>query len=493
MHSFRRNQILLGLGLALSGPVAPDSNGTDLSPRNQPAPVTPANTTENLMPASAAQATGPAAPANNDTPATRAIGGVPPAALAAIEVEVVVPPQLNIKEDGGRVWIEGVPQEHFDIHWDMHARAARSLMEYREVPLTLAQVLAYSGDAFNLCHASHFQGTAYLGAPHDPMRSLAHALGFEYSALSDGHSGAMRGKSKGKRPQHTQAALDQIAAEVKAGRPVLVGGTEDHCGTWTLAVGYDADTQQFCHVGTGGNPAETAYRWVKIRGVAPGSVDETFGVMDGRVRGMVHEGRLFGWHANAAYLFKRRIPDPPTPGERAIDTLQLAVRLHHAPSVSRRNWGGVDYHFGKHAYEAWADELEPLDFPGVLKGPYETNGVEPAYDWYEMGNMDMQIDQIVVGRSAAAAFCNEAAAALPQVEGPLGVAAQQYRAQVALAQEAFAAFIPRFNGKDRPRTDYLSNPDRCRAGAAAIRALLKHEQTAITAIEEALAALGKTS
>jgi hypothetical protein len=193
MHSFRRNQILLGLGLALSGPVAPDSNGTDLSPRNQPAPVTPANTTENLMPASAAQATGPAAPANNDTPATRAIGGVPPAALAAIEVEVVVPPQLNIKEDGGRVWIEGVPQEHFDIHWDMHARAARTLMEYREVPLTLAQVLAYSGDAFNLCHASHFQGTAYLGAPHDPMRSLAHALGVVYSALSDGYSGAMRG------------------------------------------------------------------------------------------------------------------------------------------------------------------------------------------------------------------------------------------------------------------------------------------------------------
>ena len=449
MHTSRRDGILFCLALSLGGATC----GTAAS----------VNAMENAMPEPEAQ-----------HPTT---------------AEIV----MSVREDGERVWIEGVTQAHFDIHWDMHARAARTLLEHREVPLSLAQVLAYSGDAFNLCHASHFQGTAYLGAPHDPMGSLAQALGFEYTVLSDGYSGAMRGKSTEKSVELTQTALGQIGAEIRAGRPVLVGGTEDHCGTWTLAVGYDAAAQQFCHVGTGGNPAEPAYRWVKIRGVAPGSVDEAFGVMDGRVRGMVHKGRLFGWQANAAYLFKKRLPDPPTSSERAIATMQLAVRLHRAPSVSRRNWGGVDYRFGKQAYETWAHELAQLDYPAVLKGPHETNGVEPAYDWYEMGNMDMQVDQIVVARAAAAAFCDEVAAALPQVARPLAVAAQQYRAQVTLAQDAFAAFIPRFNGNDQPRTAYLSDPSRRRAGAAAIRTMLKHEQTAIAAIEEALAALGETS
>ncbi len=395
-----------------------------------------------------------------------------------------------LKEDQ-RLLIEGVPHETFGIHWDMLVRAAHTLLTFRGADLSLEQAMAYSGDAFNLCHASHWQNTAYLGAPHDPMHALADAVGFEYEVLSEGHRvPVIRRHTPEALEALTDKALAKIVAEIAAGRPVMVGGTEDHCGTWTLAVGYDPATKSFCHVGAGmGHAEETPYRWVKIRGVAPGSVDEAFGTMDGRVRGVFRDDALFGWHANPGYLFKQRQAEPPSAADRAIATLRLAVRLHRAEDRYRRNWGGVTYFFGEAAYEQWADALEQLDYPGDLDGPFETNGVEPAYDWYSMGNMDMQVDQIIVGRAAAAAFCDEAADVLPAAAEPLRRAAEQYRRQVAVAREAFAVFIPRFDGNDEARTAYFTDPDRRRQGAAAIRRMLEHERAAIAAIERALAIL----
>jgi hypothetical protein len=364
----------------------------------------------------------------------------------------------------------------------MHVRAGHVLLRFRGVDLSREQVMAYSGDAFNLCHASHFQGTAYLGAPHDPMRALADATGFDYEALTDGYTGPLvHGRKRGQRAERTKASLAKIAAEIEAGRPVLVGGAEEHCGTWTLAVGYDQAGPSVCHVGTGIDRKAPAQRWVKIRGVAPDGVQPEFGVMDGRVRGVLRPGLLGGWQANAAYLFKNRRATAPTDADRAMSTLRLAVRLHKAKPLSRRNWGGVTYYFGAEAYEKWAKELATLNEERARPRPKD------AYDWYEMGNVDMQVDQIVNGRTAAAAFCERAAGALPAAADHLRAAAEHYRKEVAVARKTFVAFIPRFNGDDERRAAYLGDPDRCREGAAAIRRMLEHERTAVAAIEKALA------
>jgi len=205
--------------------------------------------------------------------------------------------------------------------------------------------------------------------------------------------------------------------------------------------------------------------------------------MDGRVRGTVRPGVLAGWQANAAYLFKERHGTPPTAAERVLATLRLIVRLHRAESQSRPIWGGVTYYYGAEAYEKWAEGLESLIEDRPMEQPQD------AYDWFEMGNMDMQVDQIVTGRSAAARFCDEATATLPGLADDLRPAARHYRRQVAIARKAFGVFVPRFDGHDGPRVTYLADEALCHEGAEAIREMLAEERAAVNAIAKAVAAL----
>ena len=78
--------------------------------------------------------------------------------------------------------------------------------------------------------------------------------------------------------------------------------------------------------------------------------------MDGRSRGTVTEGTVGGWYANPAFLIGERIAQPKD-RDRIFGALRLAAELAGAPKASRRNWGGVDYHFGVEAYEQWARAL----------------------------------------------------------------------------------------------------------------------------------------
>jgi hypothetical protein len=387
------------------------------------------------------------------------------------------------QRDAHRVVIQGVPHGNFDIHWDMPVRAMEPLLGFRGVDADRDDLLAVSGDAFALCHASHWQGTAYLCTPTNPVRNLAEGYGFRYSSTHAGPTGPLlHGRSYDERMELTREALHRIHAEIDAGRPVLISGAEAHCGSSSLVVGYEADRDWLCHVGDG-----RPYRWTPLRGVADGAVDGEFGLMDGRCRGTVAPGFVGGWQANPAYLIGERISDPGD-RDRALKVLKLAVELHRAQKSHRRNWGGVDYYFGAEAYEQWAGGLERLDYPGDLEGPYETNGVEDAYDWYEMGNMDMQIDQIITGRSAAASFCHRSADHMGGSVGKaLTKAAEAYDSEVDIARRSFAPFVPRFDGNDGPRQAWLSDARKRSAGAKAIRQMLEQEQSAVEALEQASA------
>lgn len=389
--------------------------------------------------------------------------------------------QSGDERAANRVVVEDVPHGNFDIHWDMPVRAMESLLAFRGVDAGHDELLAVSGEAFSLCHASHWQGTAYLCTPTNPLQNLAVGYGFAYASTHAGPTGPLFGKSHEERLELTHTALRRIRAEIDAGRPVLISGAEAHCGSSSLVVGYETDRDWLCHVGDG-----RRYRWVPLRGVAEGAVDEEFGLMDGRCRGTVTPGFVGGWQANPAYLIGERTADPEDES-RLFHALKLATELHRAAKVHRRNWGGVDYYFGAEAYEKWAEELESLDYPDVINAPPETNGVEDAYDWYEMGNMDMQVDQIAIGRAAATSFCRQSADQLGGSAGhSLRAAADAFEAEVALAREGFSSFCPRFDGNDEPRQAWLSDPQRRKAGAQTIRAMLQRERAAVAALEQAL-------
>jgi hypothetical protein len=386
---------------------------------------------------------------------------------------------VDVKRDAGRVWIDGVPDGKFGIYWDQYVNAMELLLRFRGVNTDRDEVMAYSGDAFNLCHASNWQGIAYLCMPTNPVENLARAYGFEYGQTHQGATGPFCHKNTPEeRREITRTALQRIYAEIDAGRPVLLAGPESHCGSVTLVVGYEPEKPTLCHIGD-----DEPYRWTLLRGVAPGAVNQgDFNCMDGRCRGTVTQNFVGGWQANPACLIGSKV-SAPSPQDRLVAALRLAVDLHRSASHHRGNWGGVDYYFGAEAYMKWAQALSDLDYPADTTKPLPMH----AYDWYDMGNMDTQVDQIVQGRTAAAAFCERAARTFAQAAEPLQSAAESYRQQVEIAREVFAPFIPAFNGADERRAAWLSDEASREAGAEAVRQMLAKERAAIAKLEEALA------
>ena len=235
-------------------------------------------------------------------------GSLQPPPLALMHMDLGAPRQdgamANTKREGTRVCIEGVPDAKFGIQWDMYIRAMQTLLAFRGVKAEFNELLALSGDAFNLCHASKWQGVAYLCIPANPMANLPQAYGFDYGHTHLGDKGPLLArKMRAEREEMTRPVLERIYAEVDAGRPVVLPGAEDHCGSVSLAVGYDRGKTMLCHVGD-----REPYRWTLLRGVARGALDQRdFGCMDGRCRGTVTDHFVGGWQANPAYLIGTKL------------------------------------------------------------------------------------------------------------------------------------------------------------------------------------------
>jgi len=386
----------------------------------------------------------------------------------------------NVRRENGRVWIEGVPDRPVGGGWDTILRGLQVMLQYRGTEASLDELMAYGGDAFNLCHASHWQDVAYLMIPTNPVANIAEVYGYEYECVHNGYgSQKMDRLALGSRQEETRAILEQIWSEIDAGRPVLVGGCNDgSCGDWSVVVGYGRDSFAMSHIGVG-----DAGRWIPVRGFAghPDYGDDVEGMWNGRFRGAIRDGFAGGWQVNPAYLLRARV-DPPTPEENILAALARAVEVFEAPEWHIGWWGGVDYYFGQGAYERWASDLRDLDFPADL----DREQPEGAYDWYSMGNVDVQIDQIVRGRTAAAEFCEAAAQTHPGAAADLRKAAAQYRQEIALARASFAPFIPAHDGNDEPRVAWLSDEESREAGADAVERMLERERFAVSHLRQAI-------
>ncbi|MFH0965049.1 MAG: M56 family metallopeptidase [Planctomycetota bacterium] len=387
-------------------------------------------------------------------------------------------PQSTVKREGSKVWIEGVPDRPVGSGWDMLLRGAGVLLTHRGEKTDLNELMVFSGDAFSLCFASHWQGIAYLCVPTDTLANVARAYGYKSRWLF-----SRVPQPSEKHQDKAREILHQLWSEIDQGRPVLVGGCADEgCTSWSVVTGYDPDSRQMCHVGIG-----QANRWTGIRGlnIELNPEEGETGFWNGRMRGTVLASFVGGWQANPAFLLGNKA-DVPSARDNALAALERAVEVFVAPEHHIDYWGGVTYWFGQEAYEHWAEALDRLDYPADLEKPRP----DRADDWYDLGNMDYLADAIVRGRSAAADFCEEAAHLLPAGAQQLKTAAKCYREEVVIARKTFAAFMPMYDGNDAPRDAWLSDEGQRSAGVAAIRDMLPKERAAVAAIEKALAAEG---
>ncbi len=381
----------------------------------------------------------------------------------------------NVISDGGRVWIADVPDARIGTDWDALMRALHAVLTSRGEKVTLDALMAHSGDAFNLCHASDWQAVASLCVPTDTVANAAAAFGYRAEALDSGCTPEKTNAlPRDERLEETRAALERIYAEIDAGRPVLVGGAEEHRERWAIVVGYDREHDLFCHIGD----AE-AYRWMPISGVAAGTADEERGYWIGCCRGAVRDDFVGGWVCNPAFLIGERSDTPPDRLQMTLDALRRGAELHIAPKHHLDCPGGVDYFFGAEAYEQWARALEALDYPADL----DSSRPDGARGWYAIANIYLQVDQIMRGRAAAAEFCRYSTVLLRRCADQLLAAADAYDRECAVAAERLPAFT---EGTEQNRIEWLKDPRCRREGAETVRAMLEEEMLAVSQIEDAL-------
>ena len=378
----------------------------------------------------------------------------------------------QVKKD--RVVIDGVPARPIGDRWDAMLRGLQVILEYRGEKVTMDELMAWSGDAFNLCHGEHWQMTARLRTPTDTLSNVAEALGYKGRWRSYGQDRAFI-RDRAEADLFTERTLSVIREEIDAGRPVFaVGASDQGCGSYSVLVGYGRAKPEFCHAGL-----SDPYRWVGIRGVAfpnnPADPSSLSGHWNGQVR---HPDCRGGWEANPIFILGAK-GKPPDERTRSLAALRRAVSLSEAKSYRYAFWKS-EFYFGSQAYGKWDRALRELDYPGdVVNAP-------EGLDWYDLGCMDTQVDQIVRGRAAAAAFCERAAEVLPKAAYHLRDAARWYRREVETAKAAFAAFLPAFHEDAARREAFWRDPARRAAGASAVDRLRQWDHMAVQAVRNAL-------
>ena len=377
-----------------------------------------------------------------------------------------------------RTWISGLSPVQMEeqgkkageFDWTAQIRGLTALLQHRGETVTFPDVLARSGDAFHFSHATKWELRTAHAMPIDPLLKAASNYGYKASWTSPEWTPRLIQLTMEQRLERSSKFLERLWDEINAGRPLLFGGAHGLCASWRILAGYDLENEMVCLSG-GKQDTEWTPLWdEKALGL---------GFWDMQVRGAIRGDQfLGGWQANACFLLGPKEKDLSEP-EATLNTLQLAVGLSTAPAQHTDWYGGVTYHFGQDALRQWADDLGQLNYPDDLNLPRPDNP-----DIYNLDLMQVQVDQIYQGRSAAADFCESAAQLL--VSQDLQHAAEAYRRQSSTACNALEMF---WNGDLEAQQTWWNNPIQRTSGAKAVRAILTDEQQAIQFIQKALADL----
>jgi hypothetical protein len=380
------------------------------------------------------------------------------------------------------VWIDGVPEVelgHLGADWMVQLKGAQVLLRHRSEQIDLDDVLAFSGEAFSLCHSDHWELRTSLSVPIDSLGELAKAFGYEGRWRTADTFGVMVGKGVEASRQQTQGVLDDLWSEIDAARPVLVSGIDGHCGNWYVATGYDSLSQQMQYVG-GEGPL-----WDGISGLTLDTCGDPgvgkLGFWDSRVRGAIRSGFVGGWLSDVAFILGEKTQHVSS-RDRVVAALQLATHMVRPGALTRMPYFGVTYFFGEDAYRQWARDLHDLDYPADVNAPRPTNP-----EVYVLDAMTYQVQQIVRGRSAAATFCDRSASVVPEAAHCLRAAAEAYRGEARWAADGFAPFL---SGDEESWQAWLSDATKRRAGATSILRMLEKERAAVAEVEKALDLVG---
>jgi len=351
--------------------------------------------------------------------------------------------------------------------WTLQIRLLHALLQQRGELVTLNEVMASSGDAFHFSHASRWELRTAHAMPIDPLMQTARSFGYAASWTCPDWTPHLLALPMEQRLELTHTFLQRLWGEVAQGKPLLFGGAFGQCSDWRILAGFDLDSQEMYLVGEEPPAMWTAIWDEKAR---------DWGFWDMQVRGAIREDEfLGGWQANACFLLGDKQTDIPE-RSRVLNTLNLAVRLSLEPLHSTNWYGGVSYYFGQLAFEQWANDLLLMEYPDILGA---TRPETP--DIYNLDLMVYQVEQVIFGRKAAAAFCKKAATVLQQPI--LQEAAKAYDQQAAVAEDALGIFL-----QDDPlsRHAWLSDPGNRRKAASAVHELLAQEQQAVDLIQKAL-------
>lgn len=380
----------------------------------------------------------------------------------------------RLKRENGKVWIDGIRNRQVGTGWDAQLRGMQMLLEHCGEKVTLDDMMFHSGEAFNLCHGTHWELRTGMSVPTDILTNIARCYGHISRWIPPRWFWDINKMEMEKKKIESEAFIEQIRRHIDKGYPVLAGGACGECGAWRVIVGYDRIEQKVCHAG-----GKKGYEWTDLYDAKVKEI----GFWDMQVRGAVKHDFYGGWLANTAFLLHERYRER-SERERAISSFHKAIEMHGTKEFNTSFYGGVTYYFGRGAYEQLAFDLHELDHPADAERAKKRLG-----DWFVMHNMNVQVEQIVRGRGIASKYCEKASRLFPTAKAYFQDAAREYCKEMEVAKRTFGPFLSDDTRATKSRDRWLSDASKRYRGVSAIYKMLEHESAAIGRIERALGQL----
>ena len=331
-----------------------------------------------------------------------------------------------VKRGDGKVWIEGVGNFENTQAGLSHLRALACVLKHHGEKVDWDWLMGVSGEAF--CYYYHPDGT-YLS-------QFVHSWDVVNAALGVyGYEGTWRFEPE---PDVTPA-LEAIASELAAGRPVIAPGIlpssnriNSQCNWWFVVTGVDVDARTVRLLGRGKTELETPLP----------TGDDVRDAFHPRWYGIVRsfegiDGHYGPKRADNPILLVRKRKQAADKRNIALEGLRRAVRLAtRDTATSRFGWGDGTYLGGIAAIQGLHDDLlvakgDGLEEYGKLN--------KPKGDPFRGLSDELEFLKLLSWRrQSAAKFLGQCAPTLREAARPhLAAAAKHFQTSAAEAMKAF--------------------------------------------------------
>jgi hypothetical protein len=409
--------------------------------------------------------------------------------------------KADVKNEGGKVWIEGVSDFANLDSGLSHLRAIRCVLEYYGEEVDWDWLMGVSGEAF--CYYYHPDGTC--------LSQYVHSWDIANAALGAyGYTGRWRTELS---PDVTPA-LDAIWRELSNRRLVIApgimpgrDGISSQCGHWFVVTGIDREERRVKLCGAPGGKAE--FKLPHGDDPKPEPHPRWYGMLrsfDGI------EGHYGPPRADNPILVIDKKTETEGEEELVLAALRRAVALARQDSiVASFGWGAGTYLSGHTALEKLREDLIAAKGDGVEE--FQRLNPPKGDPFRGLGDELEFLELLSRRRESAAKFLSQAAGLLPEAARPhLAAAAENFKGSAAEAIKAFQirygseqelARMDRLiwegtSGDDNPEwvayweaaDEALAGRDKRKTMAEHLGRVLEFETAAVSEIEKALQAAG---